>query len=358
MNYRYAEILAPQDLGGAGVKIIDLDMSDPMSRLTLAFLPVGGSVTPAGHPALSISKLELIDGSDVLWCLSGQQSHALNIYEALSPVITWLYWVIGGTPRLVINIDFGRYLWDEELAFDPNRFRNPQLKITHNEKAWDGSCAAHSIELWGHLFDQKSISPMGFLSSKEIKAYTGVSGAYEYTDMPTDHPLRKLIIQGWRSGYNTRNVITDIKLSEDNDKKIPIDGTIYNLNSFLQPLVGQCEDIHHVTIGTVSKWIFVTPGDTYEVQVQPENHTYANQAAGISGNKVQLKSETGDVNVLVHVKGRDPHNCICLPFGRQDVINDWYDVTGLGNLKLRIKGGGGAASGTTKIVTQQLRRYE
>lgn len=357
MNYRHAEILKAADLGGAGTKIIDLDVVDPISRITLAFLPVGGSVTPAGHPALSIKKLELIDGSDVLYSLTGQEGHALNIFDAPAPVITWLYWVIGGTPRLVVNMDFGRYLWDETLAFDPKKFTNPQLKLTHDETLWDGTCGAHSFELWGHLFDEKAVSPVGFLMNKEVKSFVGVSGGYEYTDLPLDYPLRKLIVQAWRSGHNTRNVVTDIKLSEDNDKRIPIDGTIYNMNSFLQPLVGQCEDIHHITIGLGAKWIFVTPGDTYEVQVQPENQTYANQAAGISGNKVQLKSETGNVNVLVHVKGRDPHNCMCLPFGRQDVIEDWYDLSKLGNLKLRTLGGGGAASGTTNIVTQQLRRY-
>lgn len=357
MNYRHAEILAAQDLGAAGSKIIDLDVVDPISRITLAFMPVGGSVTPAGHPALSIKKLELVDGSDVLYSLTGQEGHAINIFDALSPVVTWLYWSIGGTPRLVVNMDFGRYLWDPELAFDPRKFNNPQIKITHDETLWDGSCGSHSFELWGHLFDENVVSPAGFLMTKEIKSFVGVSGGYEYTDLPTDYPLRKLIVQAWRSGYNTRNVVTDIKLSEDNDKRVPIDGVVYNMNSFLQTLVGQCEDIHHVTIGTAAKWIFVTPGDTYEVQVQPENQTYANQAAGISGNKVQLKSETGDVNVLVHVKGRDPHNCMCIPFGRQDAIEDWYDVTQLGNLKLRTKGGGGAASGTTNIVTQQLRKY-
>lgn len=357
MDYRHSEILAAQDLNGAGTEPIQIKAKDPISRITVAFLPVGGSVTPAGHPALSIKKLELVDGSDVLYSLTGQEGHALNIFEAPSPQITWLYWAIGGTPRIVINMDFGRRLWDEELAFDPKKFENPTIKLQHDETLWDGSCSAHSFEIWAHMFDEKGISPVGFLMSKEIKSFVGVSGGYEYTDLPTDHPIRKLIVQAWRSGYNTRNVVTDIKISEDNDKRIPIDGVVYNMNSFLQPLVGECEDIVHTAAGTAAKWIFVTPGDTYEVQVQPENQTYAVQAAGIAGNKVQLKSETGTVNVLVHVKGRDPHNCMCIPFGKQDNLDDWYEIGSETTVQLRTKGGGGAASGTTNIVTQQLRKY-
>ena len=357
MNYRHAEIMANEDLGASGTKIVDINLTDVVSRMTLTFLPVGGSVTPASHPAASISKLELVDGSDVLYSLSGYEGHALNIFEAVTPTPTWLYWAVGGTPRIVINLDFGRFLWDEQLAFDPNRFKNPQLKINWNEVTWDASCSDNGFQVHAHVFDEKAVSPVGFLMNKEIKSYVGVSGGYEYTDLPTDYPLRKLIVQGFRAGYNTRNVVTAIRLSEDNDKRTPIDGDIYDLNSFLQPMVGQCEDIHHVAAGTAAKWIFVTPGDVYEVQVQPENQTYAVQAAGISGNKVQLKAETGNVNVLVHCKGRDPHNSICIPFGKQSELDDWYDVAGIGNLKLRVKGGGGAASGTTNIVTQQLRRY-
>lgn len=357
MNYRHAEIMTAEDLGPSGTEPKPIKITDPISRITLTFLPVGGSVTPAAHPVQSISKLEIVDGSDVIYSLSGAEGHALNIFEAPAPMITWLYWSIGGTPRIVINIDFGRYLWDPELALDPKQFKNPQIRITWNEATWDGTCTDHSFQMHAHVFDEKQISPVGFLMMKNIKSYVGVSGAHEYTALPTDYPIRKLMVQGWRAGYNTRNVVTDLRLSEDNDKRVPISGEIYNLNSFLQQMVGQCEDIHHVTIGTAAKWIFVTPGDTYEVQVQPENQTYANQAAGISGNKVQLKSATGNVNVLVHVKGRDPHNCVCLPFGRQNEIDDWYDVTKIGGLQLRLKGGGGAASGTTNIVTQQLRRY-
>jgi len=68
--------------------------------------------------------------------------------------------------------------------------------------------------------------------------------------------------------------------------------------------------------------------------------------------------ETAAGNVQFQIRGKNPHGCICIPFGEQDVIEDWYDVTKLGSLKLRIKGGPDAAAGdANNIITQQLRRY-
>jgi len=63
MNYRNALLLAPEDLGPSGTKVIDLDLSQPVSRLTIRFrtTKVLYNMTAAG-PA-NISKIELVDGS-------------------------------------------------------------------------------------------------------------------------------------------------------------------------------------------------------------------------------------------------------------------------------------------------------
>jgi len=37
MNYRVAKILAPEDLGGAGTKVIDINIADVISRIDIIF---------------------------------------------------------------------------------------------------------------------------------------------------------------------------------------------------------------------------------------------------------------------------------------------------------------------------------
>ena len=357
MNYRHAEIMAAEDLGEAGTKIIGIDLSDIISRMTVLFQPVGGSTTILGHPVLGISKVELIDGSEVLHSLSGKEGQALNIFDTKNPVVQEIDYRVGGTPLIYYNLDFGRWLWDEQLAFDPKKFVNPQLKITWDEDAYDDGVDSHAFMVYGHVFDEKAVSPVGFLMAKEIKSYTGASGSYEYTDIPTDYVLRKLILQGELAGSGVRAVIEDIRLSEDNDKRIPIDGDIHELRSFLDPMVPDAVDIVRGTIAASSTIQYCTPHNLAVVSPNTQVVDEAIRVGPCSGGRFTAKMQTTEGVVEFQIRGKNPHGCICLPFGNQDVIEDWYDVTKLGSLKLRINGGTGAASSTTNIVTQQLRRY-
>lgn len=358
MNYRHAEIMAPEDLGPSGTKVIELTVKDPISRLTLCFQPVGGSDTIIAHPVKSITKLEIVDGSDILFSLSGFQGHALNILDAPSPVITYLDERNGGTPMININVDFGRWLWDPALAFDPKKFRNPQLKLTWDEDAYDASVTSHSFFIYAHLFDEKEISPMGFLMTKEIKSYQPLSGGHEYTELPVDHVLRKVIIQAFKKSYGVRGLCEHIKLSEDNDKRIPIDGDEYYLRQFLGHMNGEAVDVIRINAAATPDECYVTPhNELFAVGVLDE----ADKACRVylyPGGYVIVEAETAAYGMNLTVRGRNPHGCIGIPFGDQMDLDDWYDVTTLGSLILRIKGGTGSATGDSiNIVTQQLRKY-
>ena len=357
MNYRHAEILASEDLGPSGSKPIDIDVVDPISRITIRHEPVAGSLIPAEHPVANIEKIELIDGSDVLYSLTGRQMHALNIFNKTNPPIQQILITTGNVSIVVLNIDFGRYLWDPELAFDPKKFTNPQLKLTWNEANYNALCSAHSFMIYGHLFDEKAVSPVGFLSSKEIKAYTPVSGGHEYTDLPTDRVIRKLIVQPYRIAGGPRGIIDEYRLSEDNDKRIPFDGDLNHLRSFLDMEMGECEDQILINAPLAGRAAYGTASHLNSVSGYNSTATNAFSCA-VAGNQITVTPATAAANIIVRAKGVNPHSCVSFPFGLQNDMADWYDVTKIGNLKLRLRGGPAAlATDTVRIVTEQLRKY-
>ena len=98
MNYRHAVILPGTDLGSTATKVIDDFGVDPISRFTIAFRPTGGSNTAVAHPAASISKIEQVDGSEVLFSLTGYQTQAINILRAKKPHPQVIHFFTGGTP--------------------------------------------------------------------------------------------------------------------------------------------------------------------------------------------------------------------------------------------------------------------
>ena len=358
MKYRHAEILADQDLGGAGTEIIDINVKDPISRIGIVFQPVGGSVTILGHPALAVTLIELIDGSDVLFSLSGKQCQALNVFDRPSPVVMETDYRVGGTPLMYFDIDFGRFLWDPVLAFDPLKFSNPQLKLTWDEDAYDASVSSHGFMIFAHLFDKKTISPEAFLSAKEVKSYTPTAGGNEYTDLPRDFPIRKLILQGEYAGGGVRSLIEDIRLSEDNAKVIPIDGDIHKLRSFLDGMGGDCEEIVRATVATGSTVLYCLAHNLAVITQSVDTPDKVPSSGALSGGRFWAEMETAGGNVQFHLRGKNPHGCICIPFGMQDDIEDWYDLAEVGSLELRIKGGPSSSSSyTNRIVVQQLRKY-
>lgn len=358
MRYRHAEIMASQDLGAAGTEIIDINVKDPISRMSVVFQPVGGSVTILGHPALAVSLLELVDGSDVLFSLTGKQCQALNVFDRPAPIVMETDYRIGGTPLMYFDIDFGRFLWDPVLAFDPKKFSNPQLKLTWDENAYDASVASHAFKIYGHIFDKKVVTPVGFLTSKEIKSYTPAAGGNDYTELPRDYPIRKLLLQGEYAGGGVRSLIEDIRISEDNAKVIPIDGDIHDLRSFLDGMGGDCEEIVRATVAETSTTLYCMAHNLAVITQSVDTPDKVPSSGALSGGRFWAENETAAGNVQFHLRGKNPHGCIAIPFGLQGDLDDWYDPAEIGSLELRIKGGPDAAAGyTNKIAVQQLRKY-
>jgi len=338
---------------------IDLNMVDPVSEIYLDIRGTNGTSFPTiGHPVQSVSNIEIVDGSDVLFSLDGLEAHALDIYHS------------GRFPRgnrttyealqenaTIIGISFGRHLWDEQLAFDPKKFTNPQLKIAFDYDAGGMTYTAAKLKVIAALFDEKEISPIGFLSTKEIKNWTTTASAHEYTDLPTDHPYRKLLLQGRYNDNPPNWVFGNIKLSEDQDKKVIIN------NEFLELITGICSENARIS----ESWIVSGNTGATHIHVTPTLDVVG--AAAIhaidSGNRA-VALDGGDGGYMgyitqaifsqeIIVTGWAPHATLAIPFGKQDIIEDWFDPKDIGNLKLDITDG--VSDATSKIFAQQLRKY-
>jgi len=364
MNYREVELYAPKDLGTTGTEIIDIDIADPLSVIELIWQTTVVTVSDmlAPHPAC-ISKIELVDGSNVLWSLSGEEAQALAFYTFGKMPLDEISVVVGDYMRSCLPIYFGRRLFDPELAFDPKKFTNPQLRITWDEDAANTSVVANELTVRGWAFDQKSISPRGFLMAKEIKSYTPAANGYEYTDMPTDHPYRLLMLQSEATDKNPFEVLAQVKLSEEHDKKIPLDMTGYEIfRKIVQPLGRFAQTVRLNETAADAMALHLTPTYNQDCQVAYDADVIAANddftQPTFAGCIVTIAATVGLVPYRAHVSGFAPHFCIGIPFGDLSDLNDWYDVTKLGHLRLTQQGA--SAVGTTpagRICLQQLRNY-
>ncbi len=358
MKYRLAEILSPEDLSTTGTKVIDITMKDVISRIEVIFRTKNGDSGFDDHPAGNVSKIELVDGSEVLFSLSGRECQALNFYDRLLPADNHMTGSNGEWMRACFGMDFGKFLWDEELGFDPSKFVNPQLKITWDEDVANTSCVQNSMMIIAHLFDELTPTPDGFLMSKEMYTYTPAANAYEPVDLPTDYPIRRLLIGSHQEAYTFTQMVAEIRLNEDNDKRVPFDITGDEL--FWQIKKRYPEYIENVYM------VLATGGTTFRVTPSEDAVIVGSRTSVLkslwiifqNGGKANGKVETSDETVYMLCKGYIPHGYAPLDFGPSQDQKNWYDVSKIGSLGLRIKAGPSLGSTpTTQVITQQLRTY-
>lgn len=358
MNHRLAKILSPEDLGATGTKVVDINVADVISRIEIIFRTKNGASAFDDHPAANIQKIELVDGSDVLFSLTGREAQALNFYDRKQPADNHMTGSNGEWMRSVFGLDFGKYLYDPELAFDPTKFTNPQLKITWDEDVAQNEATDNYLTVLGHLFDEVKPTPVGFLMSKSIYSYTPTANAFEYIDLPTDHPVRKLLVGSHQEERTFTQMIAELKLSEDNDKRVPFDMTGDELFYFMkQHYPEYIENIYHA-IGTSATAFRVTPSED-AVIVGSKTSTLTGLFLMFSnGGLATGTAETSAETIYMHCMGYIPHGLACVPFGNPALVDDWYDVTKIGSLRLRLKAGPSLGTDpTAQVITQQLRRY-
>jgi len=359
MNYRQASLLAAEDATTAGTKTVDLDIADIISRIQVKYDYTNGSHDATAHPAKTVSKIEVVDGSMVLYSLSGSEIEALDFFDSRRSRPYELEYRSGVIGQLVFNLNFGRKLYDPLLALDPKKFTNPQLKISHNKALGGSAPSASQLRVVADVFDEKKVTPQGFLMAKEHHLWTLTNNAYEDVDLPTDYPLRKLLVKTQTDTAAWFVQLAEMKLSEDNDKRIPVNITaMEDYVNYVRNLFGQyIEQIVGTFSGVASRTWYGTP--TARTALLHEGIGTATRSldAEFAGQAFAMTPSAVHVwRGLLH--GWEPHGAAPIIFGDQDDIADWYDVTKIGSVKLRVKAGGSVVSNSTaEIVTQQLRKY-
>jgi len=360
MKYRIVKLLDGEDLGESGTKTIPVNVQDVISRIDLTYKTTKGADGMDSYTHKNIPKIELVDGADRLFSMDGGQAQALGIFDRKAPTMQHGQHMNGSSEFDVYPMDFGRYLFDPELGFDPKKFNNPQLKVTYDEDVADTDAGAGTLEVFAYCFDEKVVSPVGFLQSTEHWQNTmGDENSYKYVDLPTDYPIRKLLIQGYRSAYEPWNVISQARLREDGNKIEPFD---WDLEVYYRLMKGVWTPIVEEIVASADPNAiydyYVTPTDYYGFllgTVQGEDYIYRDVVR--SGGKFTPVTSTNRHTFNGIIRGFLPNHCFEFPFGNPQDLDDWYDVTNKGSIILRLKAGGSGTSGTGAVVIQQLRRY-
>jgi len=359
MNYRATNIFAQKAYAADFTELIDINLADPVSELRLNYqgLNASGGAGSTAHWAKAVTKVELVDGSDVLFSLSGMELYALGWLHYKKAPAQWLHYLTSNYFVITLRIPFGRFLWDPMLALTPRAFKNLQLRIQSTMAAGGVAPTASKLDVWALCFDEKTPSPIGLLTAREIKQYTMGDASHEYTDLPMDQKIRKLMVKALVAGTEANQVLAHLKLSEDNDRHIIVDAD--------SDVIGWMFDDENIQIQ--EGFIFVNTGSKTAYHCTPTSKCVLNAnewAAAASayfavydgdGGRTYIDG-SGAVNGICQVQGFYPNGVFSVPMGDQNDPEDWFDPAGLKNLQLDLKSAS-SMTNTCEIILQQLRQY-
>lgn len=358
MNYRLATLLAHESIATAGTKTLDLTLKDLISRINLQVKATNNGSAPTAHPAAIISKIEVVDGSDVLFGLSGKELLAMQFYSTRQTPFVINNYLDNVMNVVNYEIHFGRYLYDPLLALDPTKFTNPQIKVTHNLASGGSSPDACTLEITADIFDQKAATLQGFLMSKENVSYSLVASANEYIDLPVDYNMRKLIIMSHAGDKQPWEQYNEVKLSEDNDRRVPVNDRTSDLVKYMTACWPPLREYIEGVALTTTRDFYVM--STYEMEFSGVAMGFA---AGYLtsdyayGGNIDIRG-SASCNFKALVQGYCPFGALVIPFGDQQLIEDWYNLADVGNLRLTLKAGSSPGSNSTcQVLTEQLRTY-
>jgi len=344
---RIVKLVSAETVADSGAKIIDLDVSEPITTLTTILqLTNGGAKAPNLPPARIVSNIEIFDGGNTYQKLNGQETIGTYWLDTGIYPYRWLCEIELNPQIDAMPICFGRWVGDTEYAFDARRFVNPQLKVEWSKDALHGT-GTLQLTVLAHVMDGVPV-PNKALFWKIIESFTSVASGDKVVYLPCDYPYQKFGLRVWESLMNPQVNINNVKLACDVDRLVIFDMSHTLLQREIENLWGKF---------IYSKFDKVDDADTREhwggAKAQIDLRWCQETVGGAvhSGNtwltynaKTNAGASASGQGAEVTVQGFMPESITCWPFGDMWDPGSWFDPTPYQTIRATVtQGNAGAA---------------
>lgn len=361
---RKSTILASMDVGASGTKVIDITLKEQISRISMIFEVTNVTVSVMLAPVTScISKIELVDGSKVLVSTNAARLQAINYFDNKKLPYDNLSLTVGGKFVFQVNMDFGRYLYDAALALRPEMFANLQLKITFDEDACNTSAVVNALSVYADVDDNPAGgAAKGYMVVQDIYSYAMAASGHEYPRIPADEAIKRIVVQPLSTDHAPVAMLSNVKVSIDNDKYVPYDLPVENHYRMLTKYPKVTRE-YTLDNAVTAKDIYAAVTEDVGIKIAYDGTAFVTAQSlfavpTITGAKIALAASVDIAALTAVITGALPHNCIPFDFGDEYLTETWLLVGAQSDIRMDIEASSDADSGDTNSVTiQSLRMY-
>ncbi len=226
MRNRKATLVHKEVLDPSGTRIFNLDFSNPIIALYISIAGRWFDTSDTNNPLIprNISKIEIVDGSDVIFSMNMEDALALSLYH--SGQMPFEASCAGSYQDSIaqLKIPFGRDDSDNEWMLDPKRFVNLQLKITYafTEAAGSWGADKQSLTVRALVNENPAQEASAFLMSKNVYSWNKATSGDETIDLPRDYKMRMMLLRVKDADTPTFAEFTNVKISCDTDRFVPL----------------------------------------------------------------------------------------------------------------------------------------
>lgn len=314
----------------------------------------GATSNTVGRLNGMVSKLQVLDGSDVKHSLSMREEQARNFSMYKRMPFQQLSQAGAAVVTEEAIIDFRRFEGDTNFYLDTSLLANPQLSFTHDLtiSATAGfATGTGSLTVIARVIDSGAPSRLGFVMAKELDSFSSTSSGDHTTDLPLDYPISEIMVLDPVDSNTPDTYLSNFKLTADTDAFIPVDESYVDLLRANREELGDARQKQDVLNGTTYTAYF----DLYDSTTAHAGQAGATAKAQVTvdtANEADGVGTTGETGtVTFEMVGSAPHGAVYYKFGDGMSADQIFSPQGVGKFQLKLTN---AATGATpKVVTIQ-----
>jgi hypothetical protein len=319
-----------------------------------------------------ISKTEVIvNGSTPIKSLTGEVLKALTFFDGGGSAPNQEFNYGGSTKRAHFMINFGRKLFDPRFALDLSKFDSVEIQLTNDGAAAQFAGAWAVDLLCYYMRGEGASSPEGYMRTEEWRKWTTVADERKYLDLPTELPIRRLILQVLSGVSATKNatiqaysVLDDIELYLKSRVLKVMDMSLRelwyeNYFDYGRQAMAALEPYHTSLYGikTGLGQTLAKAGIALPQGMASATPTIALEPGGDNQTQKILRTSTDNASMIL--MGLALENCAVIRFDQNpDDPGSWLDPAAekTVNLDLHTANDSNAASGTIRVILDRLVR--